>query len=564
MEFAHRQSGNGLWLMTPTKRSSALVAKSMTALEHRQTQTVAPQTEPGRTDNLSRAVFRSILFEGSEGANVPTREAPAFFRDLNLDQVVDAITANTKEYNLKPFFYHRLTDLGAIGYRQEVMRDLEDEALFQTIRSFSATMRRMRQDCAVAEKASYEYEKEAWLLDAADMHCEAVQQLLHGLNDVTPTARGLAAFQSYLEKYVASDRFQTLRSETQSLKAQLKAIKYCLLILGNSVTVRHYDAEIDYGTTVEEIFAKFENSEAKEDRAQSLAPSGLNQVEAMILDRVAQLYPDVFLALDAFCAKNKSYAERVLVDFDREIQFYIAWREYVEPFKRSGLHFCYPELSVTSKEVSNQDGFDLALAAKLLSEGATVVCNDFSLGGSERIFVVTGPNQGGKTTFARTFGQLHHLASLGLPVAGTRAQLYLADQLFTHFEREEDITTLRGKLQDDLFSIHEILNQATAKSIIILNEIFSSTTTNDALCLSERILETLSQLDLLAVCVTFIDELVSPNEKTVSVVAGIVRENPTLRTYRIERMPANGLAYAAALAAKYGLTFERIRERIKQ
>lgn len=508
--------------------------------------------------------FRSILFSGNEeGEGKETPEAPAFFPDLNLDQIIDAITSGRDEYDLKPFFYTSLKDVELITYRHEVMRDLENKILFEHIQSFSEKMRRMREHLAQADKLYYRLQKERWFLEAVEIYCEAVTCLVNDLSLVDLDSCGFLTFREYLRSYVKSDRFNSLFQETKEILAELSSVKYCLLIKGNGVKVRKYESEMDYSAEVEGTFEKFKQGAVKDYRVKFSNWPQMNHVEAGILDLVARLYPDIFSHLDRYCASNADYLDETIGLFDREIQFYIAYLEHAAKFQQMGLHFCYPQISDEAKEIYNYEGFDLALANKLLTEKSPVVCNDFCLKGNERIFVVTGPNQGGKTTFARTFGQLHYLADLGCPVPGRAARLFLFDKLFTHFEREEDIKNLRGKLQDDLMRIYDILNKATPKSIVLMNEIFTSTTLNDAVFLSKNIMDRISELDLLCVWVTFIDELSSLNDKIVSMVSAVDPENPTLRTYKILRKAADGLSYAVTIAEKYNLTYNLIKERIK-
>ncbi len=505
--------------------------------------------------------FESILFDRDAPAT-ESLEEPAFFDDLHLDQILKSLTSNREQYELTAFFYRPLHEVEAIRYRHHVLRDLEQEEVLEAVRKFARSMSRMRECLTLVDKLHYARQEQRWFLEAVAVYCGAIRSFVERLAELELSSPGFVSLREYLAGYSESDRFSSLTADTDELVQELAGVRYALHIRGNRVRVSRYQGEPDMSEEVEQTFEKFKRGAVKDYRVRFREYAEMNHVEERILDLVAKLHAETFSKLDEYCARNGGYLDHTVGRFDREVQFYLAYLEYIEPLKSKGLAFSYPRVSARSKEIRAEESFDLALAKKLTGEPASVVANDFHLAGPERVLVVSGPNNGGKTTFARMFGQLHYLASLGLPVPGADTRLFLPDRIFTHFEREEDIETLRGKFEDELCRIHEILEQASADSVLIMNESFGSTTLRDALVVGTEVMKQIIDLDVLCVFVTFVDELASLSESTVSMMSTVVADDPAVRTYKVVRKPADGLAYAAAIAEKYGLTYKSLRRRI--
>ena len=216
-----------------------------------------------------------------------------------------------------------------------------------------------------------------------------MEGLRRDLGTVGARSRGLLAIRDHLGQYAESAAFQGLSKTAKAVTEGLAALRYCVLIDESNITVRNYEEEGDYSAEVEETFARFKQGAVKDFRVGLPESTGMDHIESMILDFVAKLNPAAFAALDAFYAGHQNFVDRAILEFDRGIQFYLSYLDYVTELKRGGLNFCYPVVSDTSKEVVSRGGFDLALASKLVEANIPPVSNDFHLKGAERMMVVT-------------------------------------------------------------------------------------------------------------------------------------------------------------------------------
>jgi hypothetical protein len=513
-----------------------------------------------------RSTHVSILFndahdEPDEPDDGPGEE-PAFFGDLRLDHVIASLTAGRDGYRLTPFLHRPLRSVEAVRYRHHVLRDLEREPVGNAVAAFAHGMDRMRIQLHLADTLHHPRQQQRWFVSAATVYCSVVSAFSEALAAAEITAPGLRALSEYLGAYTSGEAFTVLKADTDDREADLSAITYSVHLRGTRVTVSAYAGEPDVSEEVASAFAKFQQGAVRDHRVRFREFSDMNHVETQILDLVARLFPEPFARLAQYRTRHDGFVDPTVARCEREVQFYLAYLEYIAPLKAAGLSFSYPRVSARSKEIAATATFDLALAAKLVAKHAPVVSNDFHLSGPERVLVVSGPNNGGKTTFARTFGQLHYLAGLGLPVPGRDTRLFLPDRIFSHFERKEDIATLRGKFEDELVRIHAILEHATPDSVLVMNESFGSTSLRDAVVVGTEVMRQILALDALCAFVTFVDELASLGEGTVSMMSTVVRSDPAVRTFKVVRKPADGLAYASALADKYGLGTASLQRRL--
>lgn len=266
-----------------------------------------------------------------------------------------------------------------------------------------------------------------------------------------------------------------------------------------------------------------------------------------------------------------------------EMTFYFRLSRLIRQMQAAGLPFCKPILATSAQSVRIQGLYDLSLARQMVSTGISdlsnqVVTNDFTVLPNERIFLVTGPNQGGKTTFLRSIGTAQLLMQTGCLVPAQSAVMVLADQIYTHFPQEEILGVGLGRLGEEAERMAQIIRHANNHSLVLLNETFSSTRRVDGYFLSRELIKTLLAIRCTCIFVTHLSELAADIEtmndsadqegSSVNLVAGIIDQDGLgltgSRTFKVTRFKPNSYGYSQDLVRKHGLTGDQLTELLRR
>lgn len=187
-----------------------------------------------------------------------------------------------------------------------------------------------------------------------------------------------------------------------------------------------------------------------------------------------------------------------------ELGFYVACLNLRSALDEKSCPTCLPEpLPASEAALSSRGLYDLSLALALEDR---VVDNDIDAGG-HRLIVVTGANQGGKSTFLRSLGLAQLMMQAGMFVAAQGFRANVAEGIFTHFKREEDETMTSGRLDEELRRMSRIVDRIRPGALLLANESFASTNEREGSDIGEDVLTALDDSGVKVVLVTHLFDL---------------------------------------------------------
>ncbi|MCD7834385.1 MAG: hypothetical protein LUH00_10435 [Lachnospiraceae bacterium] len=255
--------------------------------------------------------------------------------------------------------------------------------------------------------------------------------------------------------------------------------------------------------------------------------------------------------------------------------FYIRWAEYIEKMQAAGFHFCKPQLlEPETREMRAKGLCNLKLAQSFFEKSISageIVPNDLDFSSEHRIYILTGANRGGKTTITQAVGLAFLFAQCGLYVPAESFAFSPVDNIFTHYPADENQTMDLGRLGEESSRFRDLFQAATPRSLLLLNESFSTTSFEEGYFIARDVTRILRRLGVRTIYNTHmhklaieLDELNREKGGDSKIASLIVEADEGKRSYRVKVAPPGGKSYAHDIAEKYGVTYEQLAKEKRQ
>lgn len=485
---------------------------------------------------------------------------PGSFLDLNLNFVLEQIQNGWKESSYEKYYYLLPGNIEDIRYRQDACRDLEQDGLYEAVCRFLKDMQKARKFEEYMKESSHPLQRDCWCMDSAWFYSRAVKRLFHEIKECRPMYTAFRDLEHWLEEKTQAEEFENLCQEASNCMEEVSSLQYRMKIYHGRVCIEKIKETADWDKKLDELLHVEEGVLSGLIESPFGSVQKLSYLESMVLDAIEKENREVFAKFHHFYEMHHDFMDEVLLRFEREIQLLISFRIFRRKLESDGFSFCYPD--ITEQTFLVKGCYDMALAIKNTKEGKKVVPNDLEYKEGEKFFVITGPNQGGKTTFARSIGHVVYFSLLGLPVPASEAKIPFFHNVLTHFATEESVETGSGKLREELLRLSPMMRGDAKHNLILINELFTTATTYDAYIMGNRVMEHFIGLDCLGIYVTHIQELAEEKDGVISLVAEVDERDTHHRTYKMLRQPSVGIGYASDIVEKYEMSYADIKRRL--
>lgn len=399
---------------------------------------------------------------------------------------------------------------------------------------------------------------------------------------------GIKAVLNEIESSYNSEDFKKLISEIDELKATLASdvksvtigINFDKLMRPTEVMLLSVsDEPIRKKTMFERLFRKDKNTEPLSEIYTRKYKDG----------QVVEVDKKLFSELDSLCcdyvrransAINRCYVECTdfLVRLSPQIDFYVGAKGLCERTSKLGLPVCRPKIVPKEKRCFIcRDMYDPVLANKTAAmiyrgdEARPILTNDCILDDNARIYLITGTNNGGKTTYIRSAAVNRILAQAGLYVCASEAEISPCSYIFAHYPLEEKVGIDTSRFTEECRDLKRTIESADEYSLVLLNESLSSTNPYDSLIIAEELLKIFSDIGCSLLYTTHILEMTeipdrinasNPNSRLGTLTAECDKSGRP--TYTITPGKPDFSRNAQYIFEKYGISFEEYKKRLSE
>ncbi len=536
------------------------------------------------TERREEGRFVSLLY--------PSAESYFYHRDRNhLPHISDRVTAELGLSEILDLKNAKLSDFytseeEVIRYRQKT---LADAVRFPELRETLAAVRPVLDDiCGLRALDDGSSESDAYLysITEIELYVSCLEILANGLSPLADRVESEAfrSLSSFILSLTTSDYYRDLNKKLSDLSARVHEIRS--VTVGVNLDAQHRPTSAGVLSVNAEPFKsgktldKILRLSFKNDAFTCIAPlspcdkgDSENRKEALIgafNGAIEEVYKNSVKGwraiVDEYVSDNTDFLLRLLP----EIEFVTKSAELVEKLgKCPGCSLCVPTVAPKEDKVFRAEALFNPRVALAVDTG--MVANDFGFDEKAGLFVLTGPNRGGKSVITVACGAAQALFQLGLYVPAKSATLSVVDGIFTHFPEGADDTIDKGRLGEECKRLREIFDEATEYSLVLLDESLSSTGAYEATYIASEILVAFAVLRCRGIFCTHLHELAAMvgeiNERSAAeggvpvdtLVAAMEQGN---RSFRIERKKPDGKSYARDIADKYGLSFDDLMKRV--